>query len=229
MRSLHQTLTVLAICGLACLLVGACDSADGGDNSPAVDVSKVTCGAGTLAVYDECVAYGECYGKMCSDQSEGAALEACVGTGGEAALSIQLGPACNSGDETAIRAACDAGTAQLIAGGTQCTPPGGAETDVTTETDAAGDDVSGSQDVTTVDPSSREGPCENHMEGECLGTDYGYRCETVNDEFGQSSLQWVLTNCVEGDYATMCRNDLNGTPMCKPSQDGTSAACECEM
>jgi len=221
---------LLAICvviGFATL--AACESGDGGGSDPAVDVSKITCGTGTLASFDECVAYGQCYGKMCADQNEGAALDACVGTGGELAIGAQLGPACNNGDEAAIRLACEAGTAQLVAGGAECTLPGG-ETDAAgTEDVAATQDVAAAKDAAEVDLSGCEGPCENHMEGQCLGTDYGCRCEYVDNGFGQSELKWVLSNCVEGAYADMCRNDLGGTPLCKPNAEGTSAACECDM
>jgi len=205
----------------------ACDS--GGDSSsggsPAVDVSKITCGSGTLADFDECVAYGVCYGKMCDDQHDGVELDACVGVGGEAAIQTQLGPACGNGDEAAIKLACQAGTAQLIASGTECAAPAGDDEIDTVE----GEDTTSQEDTTGVDPSECEGVCDTHMEGHCLGTDHACRCEYVDDEFGQSVLQWVLTNCVEGDYAAMCRNDLSGTPMCKVNAEGTSAACECEM
>ena len=215
----------------ACLVMSllaptACDSggSGGGGGSPSVDVSKITCGAGTLASYEECVAYGECYGKMCDDQHDGVALDACVGTGGELAIGTQLTPACNGGDEAAIRVACQAGTAQLIAGGTACTPPGGGGTDT-----VATEDTVESEDTAEIDPSSCEGACETHMAGECLDSDHGCRCEYVDNEFGQSELKWVLSNCVVGDYADMCRDELGGTPMCKPNAEGTSAACECEM
>lgn len=227
--SLNRHLPILII-GLAVLAVaGACDSGggSGGGSSPAVDVEKISCGAGDLADYVECVAYGECYGRMCDDQHDGVALDACVGTGGELAIATQLGPACGQGDEAAIRLACDTGTAQLIAGGTDCAAPGGGGGG---EDTVVGEDVAGSgEDTVDVDPGDCEGPCDTHMAGECLGTDYGCRCEYVDNEFGQAELMWVLSNCVEGDYPEMCRTELNGTPMCKPSADGTSAACECEM
>lgn len=222
-------LRILSIPCVLLLLAAAagCDSGGGGGagGAPAVDMDKISCGAGTLGDYAECVAYGECYGRMCDDKADGAALDACVGTGGELAIGTQLGPACNGGDEAAIRLACETGTAQLIAGGTECTPPGGGGTDTVTGEDT----TSGAEDTVEIDPTSCEGPCETHMAGQCLDTDHGCRCEYVDNEFGQAELTWVLSNCVEGMWADACRDDIGGTPMCKPNDDGTSAACECEM
>ena len=218
MSSIHRSLSITLVT-IAFLALEGGDSGSGGGGSPAVDVSAISCGAGDLGDYVECVDYGKCYGKMCADQGSGAVQDACVGVGGELAIGTQLGPACNGGDEAAIRLACETGTAQLIAAGTECAAPGG----------GGGEDTVAGEDTVEVDPSSCEGPCENHMEGECLGTDYGCRCEFVDNEFGQAELTWVLSNCVEGAYADMCVNDQSGTPMCKPSDDGTSAACACEM
>lgn len=149
----------------AVLSLGACDSASD-DPAPAVDVSKITCGAGTLADYPECVAYGQCYGRMCKDEQDGAALEACVGTGGELAIGVQLSPACGGGDQDAITLACLTGTAQLVASGTSCELPEGWGEDTVDE-----QDVTREADTSNVDISSCQGPCETHMEGQCLGTD----------------------------------------------------------
>ncbi len=60
----------------------------------------------------------------------------------------------------------------------------------------------------------------------CLTDTAACRCEYVDDEMGNSNLEWKLSDCVaDGAWCT----DLDGTPFCEPSADGASAACSCDM